>query len=83
MGKGLDFVAQLEAVMGQFIGQIACRSIIKNQLTKLNKDKADLTANDCKALNQNILNAVSVFVTKEEAGRLLAEMDKLYATYCS
>jgi hypothetical protein len=83
MEKGLDFIAQLEAVMGAFIGQIACRSIIGNQLSKFNKDEADLTADDCKTLTRNILSAVSVFATKEEAGRLRAEMDKLYTTYCS
>jgi hypothetical protein len=83
MGKGPDFVAQLEVVVGSFVGQIACQSIIRNQLSKLNKDKADLTANDCKTLTQNVLMAVSLFVTKEEAGRLQAEMDKLFTTYFS
>jgi hypothetical protein len=81
MGKRPDFVAQLEVVMGRFVGQIVCQSIIRNQLSKLNKDKAALTADDCKTLTQNILTAVSLFVTKEEAGRLQTEMDKLFTTY--
>jgi hypothetical protein len=83
MGKGPDFIAQLEVIMGRFIGQIVCQSIIRNQLSKLNKDMADLTANDCKTLTQNILRAVSLFVTKEEAGRLQIELDKLLTTYFS
>jgi hypothetical protein len=83
MGKGPDFVAQLEVVMGTFMGHIVCQSIIRNQLSKLNKDIADLTADDCKTLTQNILRAVSLFVTKEEAGRLQAELDKLFITYFS
>jgi hypothetical protein len=83
MGKGPDFVAQLEAVMGRFVGQIVCQSIIGHQLLKLNKDKAVLTANDCKTLTRNVLTAVSRFVTKEEARRLQAEMDKLLTTYFS
>jgi hypothetical protein len=83
MGERPDFVAELEPVMGRFVGQIVCQSIIRNQLSKLNKDKAALTADDCKTLIQNILTAVSRFVTKEEEGRLHAEMDKLFTTYFS
>lgn len=44
MGKGPDFLAQLEAVMGAFMGHIVCRSIIGNHLSELNKNEADLTA---------------------------------------
>jgi hypothetical protein len=80
MGKGPVFVAQLEALMGRFMGQIVCQSIIRNQLSKINKDKPALTAEDCKTLNQNILKAVSRFVTKEEARRLQSEIDKLFTT---
>jgi hypothetical protein len=83
MGKRPDFVAQLEVVVGRFVGQIVCQAIIGNQLSKLNKGKAALTADDCNTLNQNILKAVSRFVTKEEAGRLQTEMDKLFTTYFS
>ncbi len=83
MEKGPDFVAQLEAVMGAFMGRIVCQSIIGKQLSKLNKDRADLTADDCKTLTQNILKAVSLFATKEEAGRLQFELDKLFTTYFS
>jgi hypothetical protein len=46
-------------------------------------DFVALTANDCKTLTRNILTAVSRFVTKEEAGRLRTEMDKLFTTYFS
>jgi hypothetical protein len=83
MGKGPDFVAQLEVVMGKFVGRIVCQSIIRNQLSKLNKDKAALTAKDCKTLTLDILAAVSLFVTKDEAERLQAEMDKLFTAYFS
>ncbi len=83
MGTGADFVAQLEVVMGKFVGQIVCQSIMRNQLSKFNKDKAALTADDCKILIQSVLKAVSLFVTKEEAGRLQSELDKLFKTYFS
>ncbi len=83
MGKGAEFVAQLEVVMGKFLGRLVCQSIIRNQLSRLNRDKAVLTANDCKTLTKNILTAVSLFVTKEEAERLQTEMDKLFTTYFS
>ncbi len=81
MGKGSDFVAQLEVVMGKFVGRIVCQSIVKNQLSKINKDTATLAANDCKALTQNVQRAVSLFVTKEEAGRLQSEIDRLFIAY--
>lgn len=83
MVKEPDFVAQLEIIMGRFLGQTVCQSIIGNQLSRLNKDKADLTAGECKTLTRNILTAVSLFVTKEEAGRLQTEMDELLSTYSS
>jgi hypothetical protein len=79
--KGTAFVEQLEVVMGKFVGRIVCQSIVKNQLSKLNKDKAALAAGDCKTLTQNIQRAVSLFVTREEAGRLQSEMDRLFSTH--
>lgn len=69
--------------MGTFVGPIVCQSIIRNQLSRLNKDKSDLTADDCNTLTQNILRAVSLFVTKEETARLQAEINKLFAAYFS
>lgn len=81
MVTGPDFVAQLEMIMGRFLGQTVCQSIMGKQLSRLNKDKADLTAGECRILSRNILAAVSLFVTKEEAGRLHAEMDELLSTY--
>ncbi len=83
MGKGNDFVAQLEVAIGKFVGKIVCKSIVKNQLSKLNKDTAALAATDCKTLIQNIQRAVALFVTKEEAATLQSEMDRLFATYFS
>ncbi len=83
MGSGAELVAQIEAVTGKFVGQIVCQSIMRNQLSKLNKDKTALTSEDCKTLAQNIQRAVSLFVTKEEAGRLQSEMDTLLSTYFS
>jgi hypothetical protein len=83
MGKRPDFIAQLEVIVGRFAGQIVCQSIIRNQLSKLNKDRAALAADDCKILTQNVLTAVSSFVTKEEARRLQTEMDTLVTTYFS
>jgi hypothetical protein len=81
MEKGAEFVAQLEVLVGTFVGKIVCQSIIKKQLLNLDKDKVDLTVNDCKTLIQNIQKAVSLFVTEDEAGRLQSEMDKLFTMY--
>lgn len=65
------------------MGHTVCQSIIRNQLLKLNKDKADLDAGDCRTLTKNVLRAVSLFMTKEEAGRLRARMDELFTAYFS
>jgi hypothetical protein len=81
MRKGPDFVMQLEVVMGKLVGQIVCSTIIRNQLSKFNKDQAALTAEDCKILTQNVQKAVSLFVTKEEGERLQQELNKLLKTF--
>jgi hypothetical protein len=83
MGEAPAFVAQLEVLMGEFVGEIVSQSIIRSQLATLTRDKAALTAEDCRTLTRNILTAVSLFVTKEEAGKLQNEMDKLYTAYFS
>jgi len=83
MGKGIEFVTQLEDVMGQTVGQIVGKGLLKNQLTKLNKDRGALSADDCKILIQNIIQSISLFVTKEEASRAQSELDKLFKTHFS
>jgi hypothetical protein len=83
MGEAPAFIAKLQVVMGEFVGEIVSQSIIRGELAKLNRDETALTAEDCKTLNLNILTAVSLFVTKEEAGKLQDEMDKLFASYFS
>jgi hypothetical protein len=83
MGEESAFVAQLEVLMGRFVGKIVSQTIIRSQLAMLKKDKSALTEDDCRTLTRNILTAVSLFVTKEEAGKLQNEMDKLFTTYFS
>ena len=43
------------------LGRIVGHSILSNNLKKLNKDRVALSANDCKILTHNVINAVSLF----------------------
>ena len=63
--------------MGKAIGRIVGQSILKNQLTKLNKDSDALSADDCGILIRNIINAVSLFVTKEEVETVHSELYRI------
>jgi hypothetical protein len=83
MRTGTEFVKQLEVVMGQSVGQIVGKALLNNQLTKLNKDRGALSADDCKILIQNIITSISLFVTKEEAARAQSELDKLFKAHFS
>ncbi len=77
MRKGPDFVMQLEVVMGKLVGQIIGSTIVRDQLSKFNKDQAALTAEDCKTLTRNVQKAVSLFVTKKDNERVQRELNKL------
>ncbi len=83
MGKGKEFVTQLETTMEKSLGQIVGKGLLKNQITKLNKDIDALTAEDCKILIQNIVKSISLFTTKEEAGTVQSELDRLFKTHFS
>ncbi len=78
-----EFVTKLEVVMGQTVGATVGEGLLKDQLRKLNKDRGALSADDCKILIQNIIQSISVFVTKEEASRVQSELDKLFKTHFS
>ncbi len=78
-----EFISQIEGLIKGAIGDIIGRSILKNSASKLDKDIGSFTIGDCKTLAKNILKAVSVFATKEETGRIEAELESLINMYCA
>ncbi len=81
MGNGAEFVSQIDLILRKSIGQIVGESVLKYNLLKFNKDTSALTAEDCKTLVQNIKRGVSLFITKDEARKLEAELDKLFSEH--
>ncbi len=78
VSRGREFVVQAELVIRKLVGQLVAASILKNQLTKLRKDIDAISADDCNTLIQNIINALSLFVTKEEAYAAHSELNRLF-----
>lgn len=76
MSKQEEFIQQIQAVLQTRNGIIIGTSILKNNLAKLNKDSSNMTKDDGKVLIENIVRAVSLFGTKNEAKLVKAELDK-------
>jgi hypothetical protein len=81
MGMGKEFITELEATIAKAVGRLVGHSVVNNHFTKLKKDRDALSSNDCKVLTENVINAVSLFVTKEEAGIVQVELDRLYKAH--
>lgn len=79
---GSQFISQIELVMVRTVGQIVGKSLVQNQLKKLQKERDALSAEDCVIVGKNVVNALSLFVTKQEAETAKAAVDKLVSTYC-
>jgi hypothetical protein len=77
MSKQEDFIRQVEAVLHRKIGVIIADSILKNNLSKLNKSGDSLTKDDCKLLSNNIAASVALFVTKDETRQIKTELEGL------
>jgi hypothetical protein len=67
MAKEEEFMKNVESILNLRIGAILTGSILKNNLSKLNKDIKNLTADDCRVLVDNIVKATTIFVTPSEA----------------
>ncbi len=79
MGKQEDFVSQVEIVLNTRIGKIIAGSVLKNNLSKLNKNVASITKEDGIVLVNNIVKAVALFETKNESQQIKADLEKLLA----
>jgi hypothetical protein len=76
MTKQDEFIKQIQTVLRARNGAIVGASILKNNLAKLNKDVASITADDGKILIENIIKAVLLFGTTWEANLIKAELEK-------
>jgi len=76
MTKQDEFIKQIQTVLQARNGVIVGASILKNNLAKLNKDVVSITRDDGKVLIDNIVKAVLLFGTKEEANLIKAELEK-------
>jgi hypothetical protein len=76
-----EFLSQMDAALGKAVGQLVGKSIVQRQLQRLNKERSALTAAECKALVQNVINSVSLFVTDREIGTIRTELEGLFARH--
>lgn len=81
MRTGTEFLTKLETAMVKFVGRIVAHSILTRQLTKINRETGNLSAADCDILTQNVIKAVSLFATKEEAGFVQRDLCSEFNTH--
>jgi hypothetical protein len=81
MTKGEEFVQKVEAVLKARIGSIIGRSILESNLARLKKDAESLTAEDCRALIDNIVKSATIFTTPDELKPVQSDLTNLYKEY--
>ncbi len=77
MSKQDEFLKQVGTVLNTRIGTIIASSILKNNLSKLNKSPSSMTKDDGKIFIENIVKAVSLFETHNESKEVRFELEKL------
>ena len=80
MGNQEEFLKKVEAALKLRIGAIIAGSILKNNLSKMNKTTASLTREDCQVLVDNIVKAVSLFEAKDESKLVQNDLESLLNT---
>jgi hypothetical protein len=81
MSKQGEFLKKVEAVLNTRIGPVLATSTLNFYISKLDKDIASFTAEDCKALTENLLKSASLFVTKEEARFIRSDLEDLLKAF--
>jgi ribosomal protein S20 len=71
-----EYLKNVETVLSKRLGNIVTRSILKNNLAKINKAVTALTREDCKGFVENIVKAVSLFETQDEAKLVRSDLEK-------
>jgi hypothetical protein len=79
--QGPEFISQVEHLMDRTIGRLVGRSIVKNQLKKLQKDPFIFTADDGSTFIQHTVTALSIFVTQQEVNAAQTELYRLHRAH--
>ncbi len=77
MSKQDEFLKQVGTILNTRIGAIIASSVLKNNLSKLNKSPSSMTKEDGKIFVENVVKAVSLFETRDESKVVRAELEKL------
>ncbi len=77
MSKQDEFLKQVGIILNTRIGTIIASSILKNNLSKLNKSPSSMTKDDGKIFIENIVKAVSLFETRNESKEVRSDLEKL------
>lgn len=81
MTREEEFIKKIEAILNLRIGAILASSTLKNNLSKLNKSRDSLTAEDCRTLIDDIVKATAIFVTPGESKLVQSDLTKLLKEY--
>jgi hypothetical protein len=79
---GTQFISQVELVIEKTVGRIVGRSIVQNQLKKLQKPSDALSPADCSLVSTHVVTALSLFVTKQEMEAAKLQLDTLVKHLC-
>jgi hypothetical protein len=77
MIKQDEFLKQLETILKTRIGPIITGSVLKNNISKINKNPASMTKEDLKIFAENIVKAISLFESRDESKVVRDELEKL------
>jgi hypothetical protein len=77
MIKQDEFFKQVETILKTRIGPIITGSVLKNNLSKINKNPASMTKEDLKIFAENIVKAISLFESRDESKVVRDELEKL------
>jgi hypothetical protein len=78
--KQEEFLKKVEASLIARIGTIVGSSVLKNNLSKINKIAANMNKDDMQVLIENITKAVQLFESKDESKLLNADLKQLLKT---
>lgn len=75
--KQEDFLKKVEAILNTRIGNIAAGSILKNNLSKMNKAVASLDESDMQILIESIIESVRLFESNDESELIKEDLKDL------
>jgi hypothetical protein len=75
--KQEEFLKKVEALLIEKIGKIIAGSVLKNNLSKMNKPVPSMDKSDMQSLIENITKAVSLFESNNESKLINDELKDL------